>query len=171
MTPVFTHAFTWMESPIGRLKLVASDRGLAAVLWEVDRRAYRHLTDINEDPSHPMLVEAKAQLTDYFAGTGKTFTMPLDFEGKDFQRDVWQALLAIPYGEVRSYGEIARLIGRPKAVRAVGAAAGMNPIAVIAPCHRAIGTNGALTGFAGGLAAKTKLLAIESAETQPSLAF
>ena len=165
-----THAFTWMPSPIGQLKLVGSDRGLAAVLWEADGRSFRHLALIQEDGSHPILVETAIQLSDYFAGSRKVFTLPRDFEGTAFQRDVWQALLTIPYGEIRSYGQVARQIGRPKAVRAVGAAAGMNPIAIIAPCHRVLGSNGTLTGFAGGLAAKTTLLAIETVETQLSLA-
>jgi methylated-DNA-[protein]-cysteine S-methyltransferase len=88
--------------------------------------------------------------------------VPLDFKGTEFQKSVWKALLTIPFGETRSYGEIARQIGRPTAFRAVGAANGRNPISIIAPCHRVIGSNGALTGFAGGLAAKERLLGIES---------
>ena len=163
------YAFTWMPSPVGRLRLVGSDRGLAAVLWEADGRSYRHLSNIYEDASHPVLVDAQTQLNDYFSAQRKIFTTRLDFDGTEFQKDVWQALLTIPYGEVRSYGQIARQIGRPKAVRAVGAAAGMNPIAIIAPCHRVLGSDGTLTGFAGGLAAKTVLLAIENSDTQLSL--
>ena len=104
----------------------------------------------------------RVQLGAYFAGKLKTFAIPLDFMGTEFQKSVWEALLTIPFGETRSYGEIARQIGRPTASRAVGAANGKNPISIIAPCHRVIGSTGELTGFAGGLAAKQYLLAIES---------
>ncbi|RYD65796.1 MAG: methylated-DNA--[protein]-cysteine S-methyltransferase, partial [Sphingomonadales bacterium] len=110
---------------------------------------------------HPVLVETERQIAEYFAGKRSAFTVPLDFRGTDFQKSVWAALLTIPFGETRSYGEIARQIGRPSASRAVGAANGRNPISIIAPCHRVIGSNGALTGFAGGLAAKELLLALE----------
>jgi len=97
----------------------------------------------------------------YFAGEREAFTVPLDFQGTPFQKQVWAALLTIPFGETRSYGEIARQIGRPGASRAVGAANGRNPISIIAPCHRVIGSTGKLTGFAGGLAAKARLLGLE----------
>ena len=158
-----TYAFKTMPSPVGELKLVASDIGLAAVLWENDDPARVRLAPLVEEPDHPVLLEAERQLGDYFAGERENFDLPLDFRGTEFQKSVWAALLAIPFGETRSYAEIARAIGRPKAVRAVGAANGKNPISIVAPCHRVIGTNGALTGFAGGLAAKERLLAIEGA--------
>jgi methylated-DNA-[protein]-cysteine S-methyltransferase len=103
------------------------------------------------------------QLSDYFAGTRTHFDLPLDFHGTDFQKSVWAALLTIPFGETRSYAEIARQLGRPTAFRAVGAANGKNPISIVAPCHRVIGTNGALTGFAGGLEGKAFLLELEGA--------
>jgi methylated-DNA-[protein]-cysteine S-methyltransferase len=148
-------------SPVGRLKLVASDAGLAAILWENDDPLRVRLGPMHEQPDNPFLVETTAQLSSYFAGRLKAFSMPLDFSGTDFQRSVWAALLTIPFGETRSYGEIARQIDRPNAVRAVGAANGKNPISIIAPCHRVIGTNGKLTGFAGGLEAKAYLLALE----------
>jgi methylated-DNA-[protein]-cysteine S-methyltransferase len=113
-----------------------------------------------------LLAETERQLGDYFAGRLQAFTVPLDFHGTEFQKAVWAALLTIPFGETRSYGEIARQIGRPSASRAVGAANGRNPISIIAPCHRVLGSNGALTGFAGGLAAKDYLLGHERRRTE-----
>jgi len=107
------------------------------------------------------LRETARQLQAYFAGSCRRFDLPLDFAGTAFQRQVWTALLTIPFGETRSYSDIARQIGSPLAVRAVGAANGRNPISIIAPCHRVIGASGSLTGFAGGLAAKQYLLALE----------
>lgn len=149
---------TTLPSPVGELTLVASDAGLVAVLWEDDDPARVRLEARTEQADHPVLAEAKAQLAAYFAGERQDFTVPLDFRGTPFQRDVWAALLTIPFGETRSYADIARAVGRPTAFRAVGAANGRNPISIIAPCHRVVGANGALTGFAGGLAAKTWLL-------------
>lgn len=156
-----TLAFTTMLSPVGPLKLVASNAGLVAILWPDDKPGRVRLGAMAEDPNHPLLVETERQLSAYFAGTLARFDVPLDFRGTDFQRSVWQALLTIPFGETRSYAAIARQIGRPAAVRAVGAANGRNPISIIAPCHRVIGSNGALTGFAGGLEAKDYLLRLE----------
>jgi methylated-DNA-[protein]-cysteine S-methyltransferase len=156
-----TDKFKTIPSPVGTLTLVASDAGLAAILWEDDRPGRVQLGELEEAPDHPVLVETERQLTGYFAGARDAFDLPLDFRGTDFQKKVWAALLTIPFGETRSYGEVARQIGRPSASRAVGAANGRNPISIIAPCHRVIGTNGALTGFAGGLAAKQLLLGIE----------
>jgi methylated-DNA-[protein]-cysteine S-methyltransferase len=109
-----------------------------------------------------VLLEAERQLNDYFAGKLRKFSLRFDFAGTEFQKEVWRALAAIPFGETRSYGDIARQIGRPKAVRAVGAANGRNPISIIVPCHRVIGSNGKLTGFAGGLETKAFLLKAES---------
>lgn len=108
-----------------------------------------------------MLAEARRQLSEYFAGQRQAFSVELDFQGTAFQSRVWQALLTIPFGETRSYKQIAVQIGSPAAVRAVGAANGRNPISIIAPCHRVIGASGKLTGFAGGLAAKDFLLRLE----------
>jgi methylated-DNA-[protein]-cysteine S-methyltransferase len=156
-----TYKFKTMLSPVGALTLVASDAGLTAILWENDRPGRVPLGALEEAPDHPVLAETERQLSGYFAGTRTRFDVPLDFRGTDFQKSVWAALLTIPFGETRSYGAIARQIGRPSASRAVGAANGRNPISIIAPCHRVIGTNGALTGFAGGLAAKELLLGIE----------
>lgn len=150
-----------MASPLGTLRLVASDTGLAAILWENDRPGRVPLNPLVEDHDRPILVEAERQLKEYFAGERQSFDLPLDFHGTDFQKAVWSALLAIPFGETRSYGDIANLLGRPTATRAVGAANGRNPISIIAACHRVIGSNGSLTGFAGGLEAKRHLLDLE----------
>jgi methylated-DNA-[protein]-cysteine S-methyltransferase len=156
-----TCAFKTMTSPVGTLTLVATARGLAAILWENDRPDRVKLGVMAEEPDHPVLVETETQLRDYFAGTRTRFDLPLDMAGTDFQKSVWAQLLAIPFGETRTYGEIARAIGSPNAVRAVGGANGRNPLSIIAPCHRVIGGNGTLTGFAGGLEAKRYLLAHE----------
>ena len=157
------YRFKKMFSPVGELTLVASEAGLVAVLWENDDPDRVRLGEMSEAGDDAILVAVEAQLRDYFAGTLTRFTVPLDFQGTDFQKSVWAALLTIPFGETRSYGEIARQIGHPSASRAVGAANGRNPISIIAPCHRVIGTNGSLTGFAGGLAAKELLLGLEGA--------
>ncbi|HEU5137405.1 MAG TPA: methylated-DNA--[protein]-cysteine S-methyltransferase, partial [Steroidobacteraceae bacterium] len=121
-----------------------------------------------ESPAHPLLVETARQLREYFAGSRRAFDVPLEFRGTDFQRRAWSALLTIPYGETRTYGQMAEQIGNPAAVRAVGAANGRNPISIIAPCHRVIGMNGDLTGFGGGLDAKAHLLSLEAPQLQLS---
>jgi len=159
--PSKTYVSKTLASPVGRLTLVASDAGLAAVLWENDSPKRVPLTVIGEDSKHPVLREAERQLKEYFAGKRTSFDLPLDFHGTDFQKRVWKALLKIPFGETRSYGQIAHALGKPTAMRAVGAANGKNPISIIAPCHRVIGKDGQLTGFAGGLKAKAHLLALE----------
>lgn len=150
-----------IASPVGALTLVASDKGLVAILWENDAPDRVKLGATAEDGAHPVLEATAAQLREYFAGTRTRFELPLDFRGTDFQKSVWAELLAIPFGETRSYGEIAMKLGRPKASRAVGAANGRNPISIVAPCHRVIGSTGKLTGFAGGLEAKHYLLSHE----------
>lgn len=142
---------------------MASDSGLAAILWENDNPRRVPVNLVAEDPDHPVLIETEKQLREYFAGQRQVFSVPLDFGGTEFQNQVWQALLSIPFGETRTYTEIARQIGKPAAVRAVGAANGRNPISIIAPCHRVLGSTGNLTGFAGGLQAKAHLLALEDA--------
>lgn len=152
-----------MQSPVGELKLVASDDGLAAVLWENDKPGRVSL--VAEDGDHPVLLEAERQLCEYFSGRRRSFDLVLDFAGTDFQKKVWAALLTIPFGETRTYGQIACQIGSPNAVRAVGAANGRNPISIVAPCHRVIGASGGLTGFAGGLDRKEYLLDLEAGTT------
>jgi methylated-DNA-[protein]-cysteine S-methyltransferase len=155
------HAYKTMESPVGKLTLVASSEGLAGILWENDRPDRVRLTLDTEDDGHPVLLEAERQLGEYFGGSRTTFDLRLDFEGTAFQRKVWSALLTIPFGETRSYAQIARQIGSPSAFRAVGAANGKNPVSIVAPCHRVIGSTGKLTGFAGGLDVKAHLLTLE----------
>jgi methylated-DNA-[protein]-cysteine S-methyltransferase len=152
-----------IDSPVGRLTLVASEQGLAAVLWEKDNPRRVPLGEVVESDGHPVLLEAERQLREYFAGRRREFALPLHFRGTEFQRRVWGALLTIPYGQTRSYAQIAQQIGCPAAVRAVGAANGRNPLSIIAPCHRVVGSNGKLTGFAGGLEAKARLLSLERA--------
>lgn len=157
-----SYAYRTMTSPVGELTLLASARGLAAVLWENDDPARVKLSPRTKALDHPVLEAAALQLGEYFAGSRRSFDLPLDFHGTDFQQRVWAALLTIPFGELRSYADIARQIGKPNAYRAVGAANGRNPISIIAPCHRVVGANGALTGFAGGLNAKRYLLGLET---------
>lgn len=154
---------TIVDSPVGRLTLVATDEGLAGVLWDKDGASRVRLDIATEDSTHPVLHETARQLEEYFSGRRTQFALKLDLAGTPFQRKVWSALLTIPFGETRSYGQIARQIGSPGAGRAVGAANGRNPISIVAPCHRVIGATGKLTGFAGGLAAKARLLALEGA--------
>lgn len=150
-----------LATPIGQLTLVASARGLAAVLWEKERPGRVPLPAWRSDDDSFVLREAGRQLTEYFEGRRQVFDVPLDVQGTPFQLDVWEALRAIPYGETQSYRDVAARIGRPRAVRAVGAANGRNPVSIITPCHRVIGANGALTGFAAGLDVKARLLELE----------
>ncbi|MFK3775129.1 methylated-DNA--[protein]-cysteine S-methyltransferase [Pseudomonas sp. NPDC089406] len=158
-------AFTLMQSPVGVLTLVARGDSLAAVLWEHERENRVRLGELHRDDDHPTLRDTARQLGEYFVGERRQFELALDFVGTEFQRQVWAALLTIPFGETRSYSDIARQIGNPDAVRAVGAANGRNPISIIAPCHRVIGASGSLTGFAGGLPAKQYLLALEGRQS------
>jgi len=153
---------TSIRSPVGTLHLAASDTALLAVVWRRASTPQLPFDTAVEQPDHAVLRRAILQLNEYFAGTRRTFDLPLEFRGTDFQRRAWSALLAIPYGETRTYLDMARTLGNPAAVRAVGAANGRNPISIVAPCHRVIGTSGDLTGFGGGLAAKAWLLAHES---------
>ncbi len=161
-----TCSFILIDSPVGRLTLVARNTKLAAILWENDLPTRVRLGDMVESTDQPVLHKTHHQLNEYFAGKRKQFDVELDFAGTDFQKKVWHALLTIPFGETRSYADIANQIGNPKAVRAVGAANGKNPISIIAPCHRVIGSNGTLTGFAGGLQAKQILLQLEGSLPQ-----
>ena len=161
------YAAKTMRSPVGTLTLIGSDDGLAAILWENDRPGRVRRDVVTEDATHPILGETERQLGEYFVGRRRVFDIPLDFAGTEFQKTVWGALLTIPFGETRSYAQIARQIGHPTAVRAVGAANGRNPISIIAPCHRVIGSSGKLTGFAGGLDVKAFLLRLEGAIATP----
>ena len=132
-----------------------------AVLWENDSPRRVRLNELIEDEQHPVLIATERQLGEYFAGKRKEFSVSLDMRGTRFQKDVWEALLGIPFGETRSYGQLANQLGNPRATRAVGAANGKNPVSIIVPCHRVIGASGKLTGFAGGLDTKARLLGRE----------
>ncbi|MGE8683798.1 MAG: methylated-DNA--[protein]-cysteine S-methyltransferase [Acinetobacter sp.] len=157
-------SYLFLDSPVGRLKLVAHETALVAVIWENENPNRVRLAELVENPQHPILLKTVQQLNEYFQGKRQKFDLPLDFEGTEFQQKVWQALLTIPFGETRSYKQIAEQVGNVKAVRAVGAANGKNPISIIAPCHRVVGANGKLVGFAGGLENKDILLKIEKTE-------
>lgn len=154
---------TRYESPLGTMLLAATDRGLAGVWFE----GQRHGPDARgwrEDARHPVLMAAIEQLRAYFAGERTEFVLPLDFEaGTPFQQSVWSALCGIPRGGTTSYADLARRLGKPQAARAIGAAVGRNPVSIVVPCHRVLGTGGALTGYAGGLERKSALLRLEGA--------
>jgi len=150
--------------PLGRMVLAATAQGLAGV-WFAGQRHLPAMDRWPEDPAHALLREAARQLDDYFAGRRARFALPLDLRaGTAFQQSVWRALLAIPHGSTASYGAVSEGIGKPAAVRAVGAAIGRNPLSVVVPCHRVLGAGGALTGYAGGLARKSALLRLEGVE-------
>ena len=149
---------TSIESPVGSLTLVASDAGLRAILWDADDPQSVPTGAIVADPDHSVLRAAREQLEEYFDGSRREFDLPLDPVGTDFQREAWSQLRQIPYGETVSYGKQAERMGDPNKARAVGAANGKNPIPIVVPCHRVVGSNGSLTGFAGGLDRKSWLL-------------
>ena len=148
---------TTVETPIGTLRLVASEAGLRSVDFPG-----RAADPDAVDGDSPVLAEAARQLQEYFAGQRNVFTVPLDLVGTPFQREAWHGLAEIPYGETVSYAEQARRLGRPRAFRAVGAANGSNPVPIVLPCHRVLGSDGSLTGFGGGLDVKRALLEHEA---------
>jgi methylated-DNA-[protein]-cysteine S-methyltransferase len=152
--------YTRYASPLGELILAATDAGLAGIYFE-EHRHFKGVQGWSVDPTHAILRQTAAQLDDYFAGRRCDFDLPLDLQGTPFQRSVWQALCAIPFGQTTSYGEHARALGNPRALRAVGAAIGRNPVSIIVPCHRVLGATRTLTGYAGGLERKRALLALE----------
>jgi O-6-methylguanine DNA methyltransferase len=158
-----------VSSPIGVLRLAATSTGLVRLAFPRERGLgfqgwlERHLPDASPVDWVPVLDKVAAELEEYFSGRRRVFETPLDLRGTPFQRAVWEELLRVPYGEVRSYGEVARVLGRPRAARAVGAAVGANPIPLLVPCHRIIERDGRLGGFGGGLPAKRELLALERA--------
>jgi len=149
-----------LNTPLGALLLARTPAGLAGVWFEGQKHHPAPLSVLRR-PDDALLRRAADQLHAYFAGEALAFDVPLDLHGTPFQRAVWQALLAIPSGSTRSYGDIARSLGLPTAVRAVGAAVGRNPVSVIVPCHRVVGSDGSLTGYAGGVDRKRALLALE----------
>lgn len=149
-----------IDSPVGPLLIAASDAGLHVIEFHAPRHVMpRHAAWKADD--HPVLRQTAAQLREYFDGERQTFDLPLAPDGTAFQRQVWQTLASIPYGETISYAELAARVGRPTASRAVGAANGRNPLPIVLPCHRVIGANGSLTGFGGGLPTKRFLLDLE----------
>ena len=156
-----------VNSIAGELTLVADETTLVALLWGNDKPNRVKRPDFEwsqierTNNNHPIFLEAERQLDDYFKGQLKNFNLPLDLIGTEFQKKVWQGLLSIPYGQTQSYQGLAKQIGHPKAMRALGAANGKNPILIIIPCHRVIGANGTLTGFVGGLKNKAVLLELE----------
>jgi methylated-DNA-[protein]-cysteine S-methyltransferase len=154
-----------IASPLGTMLLARTARGLAGA-WFAEQKHHPDEIDAPERSDDPVLAATARQLRDYFAGERDAFDVPLDLQGTAFQRDVWQALLAIAPGTTSSYGAIARALGVPSASRAVGAAVGRNPVSIIVPCHRVVGSSGALTGYAGGLDRKTSLLRIEAARAR-----
>ncbi|OAK63970.1 cysteine methyltransferase [Variovorax paradoxus] len=152
-----------IDTPLGGITMAATDQGLAGV-WFDQQRHWPDTTGWIAKNDHPALVEAAAQLHDYFAAKRDHFDMKLDLShGTAFQQSVWQQLLTIPAGATLTYGTLSAKLGNPTAVRAVGAAVGRNPISVIVPCHRVLGADGSLTGYAGGLERKTALLELEGA--------
>lgn len=154
--------FKEINSPVGILKLVANEKALVAILWENEKLGRVRLEAMKRSDNHQILVNTQAQLTEYFKGKRKIFDLPLEAFGTTFQHQVWSELCEIPFGQTRSYGDLAKKIGSPNASRAVGAANGKNPISIVVPCHRVIGKKGKLTGFAGGLKIKKILLNLES---------
>ncbi len=150
-----------IATPVGNLRIVVTDAAVVAILWEKERTGRVKLARATPRPNHPLLREAERQLREYFTGRRTEFDLPLAPEGTAFQKRAWKALRRIPFGETRSYADQAKRIGSPKACRAVGAANGRNPISIVVPCHRVIGSDGSLTGFAGGENVKRTLLELE----------
>ena len=159
---------TTMNSPVGELRLIAGDNGLRAILWGAEDA--ERIASIDDDElvegTTPVLDEAISQLEEYFAGTRREFDLPLDPAGTEFQQSAWLVLRTIPYGTTISYGQQAERLGDPNKARAVGAANGKNPLSIVVPCHRVVGSNGHLTGFAAGIDVKSWLL---DHERQPRL--
>ncbi len=153
--------FTYYQSPYGQMTLQANEHGLLGAWFEIQTTQPQQLGIYSDN--NPILSEAVRQLEEYFLGKRTQFELPLAAKGTAFQQAVWQALCRIPFGETWSYQQLADEIGNPKAVRAVGLANGKNPISVIVPCHRVIGKNGRLTGYAGGVETKQRLLELEQA--------
>lgn len=164
-------ARTVLDSPIGPLTVIASDRGLRALLWPDDRKGRVRVDgEVRDDPDHPVLVETARQLAEWFRGERDDFDLPLDPVGTPFQRRVWEVLADIDFGDTMTYGEVSEVVvGNRTSARAVGAAIGRNPISIIVPCHRVVGADGKLVGFAGGIEVKRRLLAREDAGSRVPL--
>jgi methylated-DNA-[protein]-cysteine S-methyltransferase len=165
-----TIRFDSMAGPLGPMLLAAAGEAVFAIDFTDSRNAPAMAANWRRDPGHPTLRAAKAQLAEYFAGARRAFDLPLAARGTSFQRRVWTAIAAVPFGSTLSYAELARRAGAPAAVRAAGAATGRNPWAIVVPCHRIVGSGGALTGYAGGLERKRALLALEASRQPLTLA-
>lgn len=160
------YSIRW-HSPVGELLLVCHEQALCGCWFGDQAGIPGWAASAAEKSDHPLLQRARAQLQAYFDGKRREFDLPLDCSysnGTEFQQAVWQALTLIRYGHTTSYGQLAQMVGRPRAVRALGAAVGRNPLAIFLPCHRIVGANGGLTGYTGGLARKTFLLQLEQAQ-------
>lgn len=149
-------------SPVGKLRLVATSEALVEIFFCTLSAPRSSASNSSAKGAHSVLDQAERQLHEYFAGQRRSFDLPLAPNGTDFQKKVWDALRGIPHGQTTTYGEIAKVIGKPRASRAVGGANNKNPLAIVIPCHRVVGSNGSLTGYAGGLTVKEKLLALEA---------
>jgi len=171
--------YTIMDSPIGPLLLASTEKGLCFIQFDAEenglgqlqrwcKKTFLGMAPVRDDARNEA---AKTQLQEYFAGKRKVYELPLDLYGTPFQKSVWNALRTIPYGETRSYKDIALAIGAAKAVRAIGGANNRNPIPIVIPCHRVIGSNGALVGYGGGLPIKEHLLALEGVPVQMQTTF
>ncbi len=156
------HTYDYFTSPHGRMLLVADDKALAGVYFTGQKYLPRVEADWKRDAQHAPLRQAKRELKEYFSGRRKRFSVKLAPRGTPFQRSVWKAIARVGFGRTIPYAELARRAGRPGSARAAGAATGRNPIGIIVPCHRIVGSNGSLTGYAGGLAKKRALLALEA---------
>ena len=162
MTTTTTLQRTNIDSPVGQLGLVATATALVAVLWPEERDGRVRFSIEPTTGGNAVLDQTAEQLGEYFDGARRTFELPLELRGTEFQQQVWHALAEIPFGETSTYGKQAAAIGRPRAIRAVGSANGRNPLSIVLPCHRIVGADGTLTGFAGGLDTKRWLLDHES---------
>ncbi|MCU0762440.1 MAG: methylated-DNA--[protein]-cysteine S-methyltransferase [Hydrogenophaga sp.] len=160
----------FVTTPLGAMRLAAGPKGLLGAWFQEDAHGPppERFRQWPEAPQHPVLIKAGEQLERYFSGRLRNFDLPLDLDsGTPFQVNAWAALLEIPWGETISYGQLAQRLGRPSAARAAGAAIGRNPLSIIVPCHRVVGSKGALTGYAGGLPRKTALLRLEQSTSPP----
>jgi methylated-DNA-[protein]-cysteine S-methyltransferase len=151
-----------MQTPIGELLLVADESAITGVYFTGQKHFPAIYKDWKKDANHPVLKKAAAQLKDYFAGKRVEFDLPLRLTGTSFQEKVWKEIARIPFGKTLTYGELAKRVGSPGAVRAAGASTGRNPVGIIVPCHRVVGKDGSLTGYAGGLDRKRHLLQLEN---------
>jgi methylated-DNA-[protein]-cysteine S-methyltransferase len=151
-----------IDSPVGSLKIVVNDHKLLAILWDNEKLNRVKLEQMTADENHPVILATEKELNDYFSHQRKAFHLPLELRGTAFQQEVWQVLKQIPHGTTWSYKDVAMKMNRPLAVRAIASAIGRNPVSIVIPCHRVIGSNGHLTGFAGGIDRKKILLDLEA---------